>query len=263
LCSVKDRVEGVLLGLAAGDHNGGPIRMALRLAESLIHRNKVDVEDIGAKYLDWWHEGAFDTGPTAARVFTLVDSGLSFDAAARQAHIETGEQTAGCNPAHRSAPLAMMPDLNSEQLADCAVKEAALTHHHLLSGDVAAAVVTICHELVRGSAWETAIESARAGRLPETQAAMMNPELNALNRGGFAPDVLAAAVHFVGSSTAFDAALDGSLEFAGPDNYCPVLVGSIGGAKWGVGSISHRMLGHCDILPRARSVAKNLASGWK
>ena len=74
LCSVKDRVEGVLLGLAAGDHNGGPIRMALRLAESLIHRNKVDVEDIGAKYLGWWHEGAFDTGPTAARVFTLVDS---------------------------------------------------------------------------------------------------------------------------------------------------------------------------------------------
>ena len=92
---------------------------------------------------------------------------------------------------------------------------------------------------------------------------MTNPKLGALNRDGFAPDVLAAAVYFVESNTAFDAALDGSLEFAGPDNYCPVLVGSIGGAKWGVGSISHRMLGHCDILPRARSVAQNLASGWK
>ncbi len=31
----KDRAEGILLGLAAGDRNGGPIRMAVRLAESL------------------------------------------------------------------------------------------------------------------------------------------------------------------------------------------------------------------------------------
>jgi hypothetical protein len=28
---IRDRVEGVLWGLAAGDRNGGPIRMAVRL----------------------------------------------------------------------------------------------------------------------------------------------------------------------------------------------------------------------------------------
>ena len=263
MCSVKDRVQGILLGLAAGDRNGGPIQMALRLAESLIHHGKIDLEDIGTRYLDWWHEDAFDTGPTAARVFTLVNSGLSFHAAARQAHVEMGEQTAGCNPAHRSAPLAMLPNLNAEQLVNYAVKEASLTHHDPLSGDVAAAVIVICHQLVRESTWEKAIESARAGKLPETRAAMTNPKLSALNRDGFAPDVLAAAVYFVESNTAFDAALDASLQFAGPANYCPVLVGSIGGARWGVGKIGHQMLGHCDILPRVRTVATSLTSGWK
>ena len=262
VCRVKDRVEGVLLGLAAGDRNGGPIQMAVRLAESLVELNDVNVDDIGARYMDWWHEGAFDTGPTAANVFTLVDSGLTFQAAAKQVHTETGEQTAGCNPAHRSTPLAMMPDLNAKQLSEFAAKEAKLTHFHSLSGDVAVAVVLTSNALIRGSSWESAIESKRIGRLPETRAAMTNPSARSLNRGGFAPDVLAAAVHFVGTSDSFDAALDASLRFAGPANYCPVVVGSLGGARWGVSSIGHRMLQHCEILPRVRSVASSLAERW-
>jgi hypothetical protein len=100
--SVKDRVEGILLGLAAGDRNGGPIRIAVRLAESLVERGCVDVVDIAASYLDWWHEGAFDTGPTAARVFTLVDSGLSFHAAATKSTSEPEDrQLAAIRPTVR------------------------------------------------------------------------------------------------------------------------------------------------------------------
>ena len=56
---------------------------------------------------------------------------------------------------------------------------------------------------------------------------MTGPGPESLNRGGFAPDVLAAAIHFVGSSDTFGAALDASLLFAGPANYCPVLVGNV------------------------------------
>jgi ADP-ribosylglycohydrolase len=143
---VKDRVGGTLLGLAAGDRNGGPIRMAVRMAESLADSGNADVEDIAARYLDWWHNGAFDTGPVAARVFTLVDTGL-----------------------------------NAQQLADYAVSEAAL----------------------------------------ET-----------------------------------------SLRIAGPANCCPMLVGSIGGTRWGADRIPEKMLGHCTILPRVWSAAAGLASRW-
>lgn len=38
---VTDRVRGVLLGLAAGDRNGGPTRLALRLSGSLAERRRV------------------------------------------------------------------------------------------------------------------------------------------------------------------------------------------------------------------------------
>ena len=139
------------------------------------------------------------------------------------------------------------------------MEEAALTHHHPLSGDVAAAVVMICYRLVQGSTWDNAIELAGAGRLPETRLAMRKPELTSLNNRGFAPDVLAAAVHFVGSSGSFEDALERSLQFAGPANYCPVLVGSIAGARWGMSSINRSLLDHCTILSRVQAIAEHLA----
>mgnify|MGYP001819450472 CR=1 FL=1 len=244
---VTDRVEGLLLGLAAGDRNGGPTRMAVRLAESLVHRGEVDVDDMAGRYLDWWHDGAFDTGPTAAAVFALVDSGLPFRAAARLVHVESGGQTAGCNPAHRAAPLAMMPGLDRKQLAEYARLEAALTHYDSLAGDVAAAVVVMCSELVGGAAWEDAVETARAGVEPETSAALMNRDPASLRSGGFGPDALAAAVHFVGQGDTFESAPNASLRFAGPANYCPVLVGSLGGARWGASGVPDSMLEHCDM----------------
>ncbi len=259
----SERAIGILLGLAAGDRNGGPIRMAVRLAESLAERGHVDVEDIGQRYLDWWRAGAFDTGPTAARVLSLVDDGLSFEDASQQVHIEMGQQTAGCNPAHRSSPLAMLPDLDTQALADDAQQEATLTHRHTLSGDVAAAVVVACSQLVRGIPWEDALATASLRRQPETRAAIEHWTTESLSSGGFAPDVLAAAIHFLSINDSFDEALTASLEFAGPANYCPVLVGSIGGARWGAGHIGPRLLAHCEILGRVRLAAGRLAAKWE
>lgn len=259
--AVIDRAEGLLRGLAAGDRNGGPIQMATRLAESLIETGKVDIPDIGSRYMDWWRNGAFDTGPTAASVFALVESGESFANAAEQVHRQSNGLTAGCNPAHRSAPLALLPGASNVQVEQAARQEAALTHLHPLSGDVAVAVVLLCRELIQGTSWNDALGIAQIGRLSETQAAMVpSKSSNGLNTGGFAPDVLAAAIYFVERGDNFDDALDASLTFAGPENYCPILVGSIGGARWGAKSISERMLKHCEILPRVRKAAESLAA---
>jgi len=138
--ALADRCRGVLLGLAAGDRNGGPTELAVRLAESLADRRAFDGDDVLARYLAWWREGAFDTGPVAALVLERVACGVPVDKAVAQADRELGGQTAGCNPAHRAAPLAMAAFLADEILGDCAVQEAALTHAHPLAGDVAAAL---------------------------------------------------------------------------------------------------------------------------
>ncbi|OPY89739.1 MAG: ADP-ribosylglycohydrolase [Syntrophaceae bacterium PtaU1.Bin231] len=259
----RDRVRGILFGLAAGDRIGGPVRMALELAESLIGCAAFDVRDIAGRYLSWWRMGGFDTGPTAARVFESAATGLTYEKAAIQVHRECGEQTAGCNPAHRCAPIAMAASIPDELVGMAAQEEAMLTHRHPLAGDVAAAVAALCRALIRGLPWAEAIALASGGRLPETQQALAVSAEEGLSRGGHAPEVLRAAVFFLHHSYSFSAALERAVDFAGPSNYCPVLVGCIGGAKWGRSAIPDSVLpAHAGLLERISNAAEVLEAGW-
>jgi ADP-ribosylglycohydrolase len=250
--TAADRCQGVLLGLAAGDRNGGPIRMAVRLAESLIDCGGFDPADILERYLRWWKEGAFDTGPVSARALALIAAGMQASDATAQVHRESGGQTAGCNPAHRSSPLSMLAAIPDEDLAGCAMAEARLTHHDPLAGEVAAAVNKLGRSLIRGAICPDAVRET--GRFADQEGPG--------NNGGYAPEVLRAAVYFVGTSASFAEALERSLAFAGPSNYCPVLVGAIAGARWGASAIPPSALAHVDILPRVREAAEALAAGW-
>jgi ADP-ribosylglycohydrolase len=260
--SAADRCRGVLIGLAAGDRNGGPIRMAVRLPESLLEFGRLDTSDIVARYLRWWREGAFDTGPVSGRALELMATGSSASEASAQAHRELNGKTAGCNPAHRSSPLAMLASLADDDLPGCAITEARLTHHDPLAGDVAAAVAVLCRSLIRGAAWAIALQRSAEERRAETSDALLSIREGPGSRGGFAPVVLQAAVYFVGSSPSFSEAIERSLAFAGRANYCPVFVGAIGGARWGSSAIPATSLTHVDIFQRVEMAAHGLAAGW-
>lgn len=250
--TAADRCQGVLVGLAAGDRNGGPIRMAVRLGESLLICGGFEPEDILERYLHWWREGAFDTGPVSGRTLELVAAGMPVVEATVKVHRELGGKTAGCNPAHRSPPLSMLAAIADEDLAGCAMAEARLTHRDPLAGEVAALVNKLCRALIRGAAWQDAVREAGSFAGQEGPG----------NNGGYAPDVLRAALFFVAMSACFTEALDRSSAFAGPSNYCPVLVGAVAGARWGAPDIPPSALAHVDILPRVRATAEALASGW-
>ena len=260
--AIRDRVVGVLLGLAAGDLNGGPIRMAVRHAESLGERETFDVDDLLARYLDWYQKGAFDTGPVAERVFARIVAGDQVSTAVRFIHNQRGGLTAGCNPAHRSPPLAMAHFLADNKLPHAAFQEAALTHWDLLAGDVAAGVVVLCRQLIIGAEWRDALAAATCGRKELTRRALGIVKRSSLDYGGYSPDVLAAAIHFVDNYDNFTEALEASLAFAGLSNYCPVLVGAIGGARWGASAVPVERIKDIELLPRVYSAANHLASAW-
>ncbi len=239
---LSDRMAGVLFGLAAGDRIGGPLSMALTLAECLADRGEFDPDAIGRRYFEWWKSDGFDSGPTSAMVFSKVAAGVSFEAAAREVHAMTKGMTAGCNPAHRAAPLAIASNIADDDLADAAMGEARLTHLHPLAGDVSAAVVRLCRALIQGSSWPEALQFASIGRLPETCRAL-DPKVPMEDPpGGFAPDVLAGAVRYLDLADSFSKALGQALAEDPGSNYVPVLVGSIGGARWGRSAISDESL---------------------
>lgn len=258
----EDRAVGVLIGLAAGDRIGGPVRMALRLAESLVERDGFDISDVGERYINWWLEGAFDTGPTAARVLSKVTSGSSFEEASIEIDRGVYGLTAGCNPAHRCAPLSMCSGIKDTQIVTLAQEEARLTHRHPLAGDVAATVACLCRALIRGESWQNSIQLSSADKRPETRQALSILSPVALSKSGFAPDALGAAIYFVNGSKSFADALNQSID-AGSANYCRVLVGSIAGARWGKSQIDNSALHHHgELVPRIKAKATALSRTW-
>jgi len=172
--------------------------------------------------------------------------------------------TAGVNSTHRVAPLAAAAFVPDDELEVAARLESALTHAHPLAGETAAAVATLCRRLIRGDSWDEALMQAAAGKTLEVVLALQ-PALTTcedLSEGGFAPQTLRAAVWYLHRSSHLAEALSASRAFAGPDNHCPVLVGAIGGARWGADAIPQEEVEGNPLGRELREVAESFSSGW-
>ncbi|KAH3763396.1 ADP-ribosylglycohydrolase family protein [Pelomyxa schiedti] len=244
----EDRAKGVLLGLAAGDKNGGPVRMAVRVAESLAACGRFDRDDVVRRYHAWFKgpphdpEKCFDTGPTFSSVFARFDrGGCTIDDASRAAF--AARPAPGVNPAHRATPLGAAVRLlpADAAVAECARSEAQLTHMHPDSAAVSAASCHLVRLLVRGRPWaDAAADPLVLSGLPRPMGEGFVPRdiplgtreaERYLSRDGAARAVFCAAVHFVAAAEGPREAIEASLAFAGPVNYCPVLVGAFSGAR--------------------------------
>eukprot|EP01121_Diplochlamys_sp_Union-15-3_P004656 TRINITY_DN14848_c0_g1_i1.p1 TRINITY_DN14848_c0_g1~~TRINITY_DN14848_c0_g1_i1.p1 ORF type:complete len:275 (-),score=59.94 TRINITY_DN14848_c0_g1_i1:66-890(-) len=268
-----DRAKGVLLGLAAGDRNGGPMRMALRLAESILEKKQYNRADVIERYKKWYQgppndeEKAFDTGNTFARVFYFYSQGMDIDCAAQKIYKENN--SAGINAGHRVTPLACLKQLSYDELLEKTRIESEITHVHPLSVDIAICVNILCRALIEGETFDVACSKVRAytktKKSFELQTLFGATDQEQLNKLGFAPDVLKAALYFVQNQADFGSAITKSVEFAGSANYCPVLVGSIAGAKYGASAISPTFLEHIPekLLQRITKAAEGLAVFWK
>jgi ADP-ribosyl-[dinitrogen reductase] hydrolase len=220
--------------LMCGDLNGGPTRMAGILSDSLETMKGFDPDHVRKMYLDWWREDAFDTGPTFAITMGELDRDTDPEEAVRIAHEKLGGNSGGCGPVHRAAaPLALCRHIPTSQLAEAAIREARLTHFDPVAGDFAAAVALLirCSIDETGGGWIAALKQAGRGRLSVTQAALEGGTNQPAKPNGYAPDALQAAIYFLQSSTSLEEALERSIRFAGPENYCPVMVGAIGAAR--------------------------------
>lgn len=210
-------LEVILFGIQAGDDNGGPSQVSRLLSESLAQKKAFGSHDIANRYLNWWQSGAFDTGPVFALVFSKVSKGMEQDKAVREADALLDGGTAGCNPAHRIAPLAAFPFIKTEDIPSISRLEARLTHWHPHAGDAASIVALLCRFMIEGNDWESS--KVLAKKLdPNGWQVIFDGRISDV---GYAPDVVRTAIHFMDKGQA----LDQAKAFAGPANYSPVLVG--------------------------------------
>jgi len=272
---VVDRCAGVLWGLAAGDKNGGPVRMAVLLSESLVECGKYDRDDGIHRYRKWFlgqdKESCFDTGSTFYSVFKHMKQGMSNEEAAKKAQ-EALPINAGVNAAHRSPPLAMAHFIEDNDLPQVCTQECTITHLHPLSSQVSTVVNVICRELIKGNSWVDSLHTA-SSKLPHLDQQIKDAletntkEQEKLDNGGYGPGVLQAAIFFMNLSKdniTCEEIMAKSLSFAGSANFAPVLVGTFCGALYGKGGIPpHTFSHHRDaLLNRIDAAANALASTW-
>ena len=255
--------------------------MALMCARAVMEVQRVNTRGAFRRYFEWWDpsvdadDKAFDTGATLPVVFEVVKQFGDDPTDAAEAYCKkTG--SAGINGAHRTVPLALCACISDEELPGAARADCKLTHAHSLSCDAAAACAVVLRELVKGSAWRDAL--AAGSREAPSLCTMLDPDTASTHasQGGFAPQVVAAVVCTMDANRDedFDTALQACLDFAGADNYSPVIAGAWLGAMHGSDAVAdrwldeNRMLGgsaNCkrtDARPAIRAIALELAQGW-
>jgi hypothetical protein len=265
MTSKLDRAAGVLIGLAVGDKNLGPIHMATIVAESLKKNQNFEPTDIFGSYLLWFLNqeiGSDDTGVVGLKIFKEAKSKKYFESEnkleliekiSQQVDQQLKNQTAGINPAHRNVPLSMAKFINGEELIEFASLECQMTHQHRLAQESAIVSNLICRHNIEGKLnfMEILSELQKESFDELTVEALKTPSLKFkpnLDKGGFSPKTLQTVLCFVDKYTRgidfqslddckrqeiFKECLNDSFKFAGHPNYSPVLVGSIMGVSFG------------------------------
>lgn len=264
LDSQADRVAGTLLGLAAGDTLSGPIYLGTTIAESLLVKRRYDMIDVAERHFAWWQQGAKNAGPTFEKVMTFVADGVQLDTAVSRVHREGGRKTAGCAPLHRATPIAMLKRIPTQQLAHFAELETAISHWDPVAAEATAAIVVLCRALIEGTVWQDALREAGYGHTFRITQALQPIDLEHCKTSGYALHVLQAAVSILTYSSNLQEALDTAKTFSAPMNYVPVLVGTLGGARWGASRLSEEQLAHTDqdIRKRFYQASTQLAHDW-
>ena len=200
--------------------------MALLLYDSLARKGIFDAQVVLNTYFDWFEHGAYDTGNTLYRTFTLMQQGLNHPLAVQMSYLESPSD--GIAPAHRATPLALF--LEGSALDDALYQESKLTHHSEIAAQISIASGRICAYLLKNIPLKEAVHMA----ISDLDSELFPPysNLGSCQPTGYAPHVLQAALYFLSRYSSFNDALNAALYFAGPANYCPVLVGSLGGCMY-------------------------------
>lgn len=270
-----------MIGHAIASRYDPSILMALNVTESLLNCQKFDGSDILSKHLYLYHKDKCEIGATTKYIYQQATHGRrkppsthedfrfeqsAIDSMVQGADQECGGRTAGCAPAHRSYPLALCHYISDEDLFECSVKEAKLTHYNPIAGQVAGIINVICRSLIKNISFRDAVNSAfEIPRLhPDVQSVAIfygrrvyPPEEK---HAAYAPTVLCAALHYVSTSRSAAEAIAKAHET--DKHYCAPIVGILAGTLWGIPMEMYKDNIQDAQLKTLRQAAGSLSSMW-
>ena len=285
MANIPARCDGAFIGHAIASNYDPSISMAVNISESLLEKKQFDGPDILSRYLFMYHTKKCEIGATTKYLYQIalnstsnnsVKSSISrqdflfnqtnIDEFVKATDQKLNHQTAACGPAQRSFPLALCPWIQDDDLFEVSMKEAALTHHSSIAGQVAGIVNLICRSLLRNDTWNNAVQSAFS-------TPRLYPDIfNVYSRYGRSPDPF-TPTHIAYAPTVLNAALyyttkaNDSMEAitnacARDKYYCAPIVGILSGVLWGIPLNMYKKQGDDAQFRALRDTANKLSNQW-
>ena len=300
--SRRDRIAGGLVGLLVGDALGVPYEFtlpteipdaqyielippagfarahggtppgtwsddgaqALCLLASLLHHDRLDVEDFGRRLVNWNDCGymtpdgrVFDVGIQTSRALQVIRSGRPAFTAGGTSQCDNGNGSL-----MRVLPLALWHTGSDKQLVRDAFLQSTPTHGHVRSQLCCAIYVLWARRLLEGHDVETAwLDAVRTTRMlvtdsPEAIEQLefhVRPDSDARGQGtGYVVDALRSARQ-VQSAGDFEAIVRAAIRLGNDTDTTACIAGGIAGVRFGLAGIPDRwrdgLQGHDVIEP--------------
>ncbi len=228
-------IGGGWLGIKAGQVTDDT-EMSLALARALVQRQGWSLPQIADNFVAWMRSKPIDIGST-------VRKGIRMYMTSGCLEVPLNEWDAGNGAVMRMAPVALVTLGDSELLQQCALQQARLTHHHVLSD---AACITV------GKMVQAAICGCDRFELHaltrELTSQYPNFRFNKYKgqASGYVVDTLQTVFHYIFSSASFEECLIGVVNQGGDADTTGAIAGMIAGAFYGLEALPRPWLKRLD-----------------
>lgn len=276
-----DRYRGCLLGLACGDALGGPVefqtreqireahpnglrdfvgggwldlapgeitddtQMSLALAHSLALGGRLNMDDVGARFLAWYRSQPKDIGNTTRAALRFLDDGESWDRAGERA-MRDARSAAGNGSVMRCAPVALRFRRDPAALVQASVDTARITHADPRCTAGAAAVNQAIAFLLQGGPIDGVSAAAIVGvDEPATRVAVRRASTlteKDVPCGGFVLDSVTAAFWALANHDTLEDTIVAAVALGGDADTTGAVAGALVGAHYGAAAIPERWL---------------------
>ncbi|MDN0064178.1 ADP-ribosylglycohydrolase family protein [Collinsella ihumii] len=192
--------------------------MALAICDSYRELGRIDVEDIRARFVRWYRQGAYT-------VDGLFDIGNATRAALERGHGLSGEWDNGNGSLMRTVPLAYTDATDDEVRA-----VSAITHAHAVSTEACVAMVKVARELI-GGAEVADVAGDAAGR-----------SANDIKSGGYVRDTYDAALWCLANTSSYAECVLAAVNLGDDTDTTAAVAGALAGIVYGMEGIPDEWL---------------------
>ena len=275
MSSIKDKIRGIVFGVALGDALGGPVEfmtqqdirsiygvvddmlgggwlhlepgettddtaMMTAVIMGILENREAPIESIGQQFMSWFHTKPKDIGTATRLALEAYEKIGDWELAGVHAHDASGGKSAGNGSVMRCAPIAFLYKNNYEKMIEVTIAQSKMTHKDDLASEACCIYNHIIWEMIHKKNVKESICSALDRYDPEDRyGAILKETLKYedLKPTGFVVDTLRCSLYCLINTEDFFDAVVMAVNLGGDADTIGAVTGGLAGAYYGYESL--------------------------